>query len=257
MAGAGTFAKAQASTDSIFTLSPGASTVNGYYNNSFLTVAGGNTRLVTSYTGATLSGSISGTWGSSFAAGAGWVTNTVTLETPFTVNPSTGANTYEIEQFSRDGWNPFTYSGSLVSTQEMVCYEVELLNLVLPNITLASGRGGRPISYPYLYLELQNISSSSAGNRGIIYSNNPYSNKMTFRVIVDDTSATTSSPFIKLDSDGMIHSIKFKPTDSFRFAVYLPDGSLFQTVQQDTVPPTPPNPLVQISACFAFKRVAN
>jgi len=30
---------------------------------------------------------------------------------------------------------------------------------------------------------------------------------------------------------------------------------LFRTVAQDTTPPTEPNPLVQISACFLFKRV--
>ena len=78
--------------------------------------------------------------------------------------------------FSYDNEVPFTYTGSLVSQQEMVCYEVELLNLILPNRTLKSG--GRSAFYPFFYVELQNISSSSAGTKNIIYSNNPNSTRI-------------------------------------------------------------------------------
>jgi hypothetical protein len=53
----------------------------------------------------------------------------------------------------------------------------------------------------------------------------------------------------------MVHTLKFKPNDSFKFGVYHADGQLFMTEKQDTVSPQLPDPLVQISACFAFKRV--
>ena len=78
---------------------------------------------------------------------------------------------------------------------------------------------------------------------------------MLFRAVVDDTSTPAASPFIKIDSDSMIHTIKFRPNDSFRFAVYHSDGELFQTDAQDSYSPNPPNPLVQISATFSFKRI--
>jgi hypothetical protein len=176
----------------------------------------------------------------------------------FTQNPPIGTGTYptyELEKFSRENYTPFIYTGSTVSSQQEVCYEIELVNLVLPNTVLQSGRGGRPIFYPYLYVELQQVASSNSHQKGIIYSNNPNSYKMLFRALVNDTATPASSPFIKIDGDSMSHVIKFKPNDSFKFGVYHANGSVFQTVAIDTTPPSNPNPMVQISACFSFKRV--
>ena len=58
-------------------------------------------------------------------------------------------------QFSRDNLNPFVYTGSLVSQQDVVCYEVELLNLVLPNAILAVSGGGLISFYSYVYVQLR------------------------------------------------------------------------------------------------------
>jgi hypothetical protein len=181
---------------------------------------------------------------------------TAILISPFGTTPVVGVtDAYEVELYSRDNCVPFAYTGSLTSVQEMVCCEVELLNLILPNTLLASGRGGRPVFYPYMYVELQQVTASSGSQKGLIYSNNPSAYKMMFRAVLDDTSTFVASPFLKIDGDGMVQTIKFRPTDSFLFAVYLPDGQLFRTVATDTTSPTEPNPLVQISACFAFKRL--
>lgn len=225
---------------------------NNDYTGTYFTF-GSNTIYISTYDITTKSGTYTGV---NPSPGDIFFCRTVVLQTPFSVNPIPGSTeNYEIECFSNDNWNPFNYSGSLVSSQEMVCYEVELVNLVLPNSLLSSGRGGRPIFYPYFYVELQQISASSGGLKGIIYSNNPNSYKMLFRAVVDDTSQPVSSPFIKIDSDSMIHTIKFKPNDSFRFAVYHQNGELFQTVAEDYYSPKAPNPLVQISATFSFKRI--
>ena len=159
----------------------------------------------------------------------------------------------EVLQFTRDNSVPFCYSGSLVSQQEMVCYEVELINLVLPNKLLISG--GRISFYPYIYVELQNISGSSAGTHCIIYSNNPNSNRMLFKVAIDDISNPFISPFIKIDGGKMVQTIKFKPNDNFKFGVYLPNGDPFETVEKDTLSPVYPNPLLQVSALFQLKRL--
>jgi hypothetical protein len=167
-------------------------------------------------------------------------------------NPS--STSFEILQFTRDNVVPFTYTGSTVSQQQMVCYEVELVNLVLPNLTLVTG--GRVAFYPYVYVELQNISGSSGGNTNIIYSNNPHAVRRLFRAAIDDIPNPLISPFIKIDGDGMTQTIKFKPNDNFKFGVYLSDGTEFKTVYNDSFGPAPANPLVQISALFSMKRVA-
>ena len=78
---------------------------------------------------------------------------------------------------------------------------------------------------------------------------------MLFRAVVDDTVKPEISPFIKIDGDGMTHTLRISPSDSFRFSVYHPDGDLFKTDTVDMYSPTEPNPLAQISACFSFEKV--
>lgn len=215
----------------------------------------GETRLISSYNTATKSGVVSSAWGGGVLAGDAYFIRTIELQSGFTTAPTTGAgnNAYELECYTRDNWNPFNYTGSLVSAQQSVCYEIELINLILPNSTLVTG--GRAIFYPYLYVKFESVSSASAGHKGVIYSNNPHANAMMFRAVVDDNAQPANSPFIKIDSDGMVQTLKFKTTDNFRFGVYLPNGVLFQTVEQDYYSPTVPNPLVQISALFSLKKV--
>lgn len=253
----GTFVSAVGTS---FTFGSSASTQDNFYVGMFITTntaiaPSANTYIVTSYVGATRSGTVN----VAFTGGdTVWTIRMITLSSPFSTNPvATISDMYEIEGFNRDNSVPFSYNGSLVSVTQEVCYEVELLNLILPNIRLQSGRGGRPAFYPYMYVELQQISAASAGaNKGLIYSNNPNAYKMMYRVPMDDTPAPLISTFIKVDGDGMTHTVKFKPTDSFRFSVYHAGGELFKTVQQDYYSPSEPNPLVQISACFSFKRLS-
>jgi hypothetical protein len=162
-------------------------------------------------------------------------------------------NCFEILQFTRDNAVPFCYSGSTVSQQEMVCYEIKLINLVLPNKTLVSG--GRVAFYPYVYVELQNVSGASSGNKCIIYSNNPNATKMLFRAAIDDIRDPSTSPFIKIDGDGMVQTIKFKPNDNLKFGVYIPNGQCLETVDKDCLSPLPADALLQVSATFEIKRL--
>lgn len=236
-----------------------SNSTNDYYVGGMLTDSTQSTGAqVIAYNGSTRQATLYSSIGA--VVGDAWTMRTAVLQRSFTISPFLSATgllnkNYEVEMYTRDNSVPFVYSGSLVSSEQMVCYEVELLNLTLPNTILASGRGGRAIFYPYLYVELQQVSGASAGNKGIIYSNNPNAYTMLFRAVVDDTPIPAISPFIKIDGDGMVHTIKFKPNDAFRFSVRHPNnGELFRTVIQDTSAPTEPNPLAQISACFAFKR---
>ena len=175
---------------------------------------------------------------------------------PFTSNPANISNIpIEILNFSYDNFNPFTYTGSLVSQQEMVCYEIELLNVVLPNETLTVGAGGRIAFYQYVYVELSNVSAPGAGLKNIIYSNNPNATTATFRAPIDDIPNPLISSFIKLDGNGMVQTIKFKPNDNLYFSVRLSNGQIYNTIIDETLSPSSPNPRAQISAMFSIRRL--
>ena len=181
--------------------------------------------------------------------------NTIlTLYPPLYALPD--ADTYfEILNFSYDNFNPFTYTGSLVSQQDMVCYEIELLNLILPNEVLAVGEGGRIAFYPYVYAQISNVSSAGGRLKNIIYSNNPNSTRAIFRIPIDDVINPLISTFIKVDGDGMVQTIKFKPNDNLYFSVFLANGELYETILPEYFSPAPPNPTSQISASFSIRRL--
>lgn len=162
----------------------------------------------------------------------------------------TALDDFEILQFSYDNEVPLVYRDGLFQNQTM-CYEMELLNVILPNVDLNTG--GTITRYPFVYVELQNVSGSSAGTKNIIYSNNPNSSRMLFRAPIDDIS---TAPFIKIDGDSMIQTIRFKMNDNLKFGVYLPDGTPFQTFETDNVSPQKPNKNLQICALFSIKKVS-
>ena len=180
----------------------------------------------------------------------------ITINPTLLSTPTTG--TYvELLPFSYDNANPFVYTGSQVSQQESVCYEMKLINVILPNLTLKTGFGGRIAFYPYVYVTISNYPYPSGGLNNIIYSNNPNSNKVIFRAPIYDISSPLVSSFVNLDGDSMVQTIKFKPNDNLYFSVTFPNGDVFETIITDTVSPAPPNPYIQVSACFEIKRVTN
>ncbi len=192
----------------------------------------GQFRVITSYDGATRTGTVAPNWIPAAFAGL----------------------SYEILDFTTDNMVPVSYSGSLVSQQQMVCYEVELISLILPNELLFSGDGGLPSFLPFVYVELRNISGASGGNKNIIYSNNPNATRALFKAPMDDVPTPLISRFLKIDGDGMVQTIKFKPNDSFHIRIFLGCGDLFLN-RPDNPPPIRPDPFLQISATFSMRRV--
>ena len=154
-----------------------------------------------------------------------------------------------LPNFSYDNLNPFVYTGSLTSQQELVCYEIELLSLLLPTETLTVANGGAISYYPYVYVELSNTCST---NRNIIYSNNPNSTKQLFRVPIFDIQ---DNPVFTKIGGGMSQTIKFKPNDTLYFSVTLPNGEVFQNIVPERFSPLSPEPRIQISAMFSLKRL--
>jgi hypothetical protein len=177
------------------------------------------------------------------------LTKTMTVHPAFSDIPPVG-NAIEILNFSYDNLNPFVYTGSVLSQQELVCYEVDLLSVTLPTEILSVAEGGYITSYPFIYVELSN--TCSAGHRNIIYSNNPHSTRMTFKVPLFDIQDNPT--FIKVGG-GMSQTIKFKPNDTLLFTVLLPNGEVFDTIYDDTVSPEKPDSRLQISATFSLRRL--
>lgn len=172
----------------------------------------------------------------------------------FNITPLPFGNPYyDILDFSRDNLYPLVYTGSNVPQNQMVCYEITLINLSLPNTPIS---GGSLIAfYPYVIVEFYNITDSNAGTTNIIYSNNPNTRKAIFIVGITDISDPFSSQFIKLDANSMTQTIKFKPNDNFFFSVKLPDGTPFEPVIPDNFSPLEPKPELQVSAVFSIKRL--
>lgn len=166
----------------------------------------------------------------------------------------TGGNkvNWEFLEFQRDNWNPLVYSGSMVSQQQMNCWEVSLVSLVLPNILLSVGNGNRIAFYPYVFCRLTNV---TAQNRLILYSNNPNATSMQFKVPITNIVSPEVATFVALGDASTPQTMRFKPNDNFRFEVILPNGEIFQTLETDTQSPFPPNPNIQVSALFGIVEV--
>ena len=177
--------------------------------------------------------------------------SSIYIENPATTSLDIG-DEINIVNYIRDNYSPLNYNGSIVSQSETVCYEISLISLILPNLVLRTG--ARIAFYPFVYVEFTNTTSPSGSSNSIIYSNSPTSNRALFIAPVTDTNQPLNSSFVKIFSN-MSQTIKFKPNDSLRFSVYLPDGRLFETVEQDYLSPYSPNTLLQINAVFGIRRI--
>ena len=163
---------------------------------------------------------------------------------------------------------PYTYdnlfpfiNATAHSVNAQQWYELELMNLILPNQILDSGFGSLISFYQYVYVEIENTNGSGTSGSNNILSNNPNAVGMTFRATIDDVPNPVNSTFIKIDGDGMTQIVRFDPQDNLKFSVYLSTGSnpnereLFKVLPAENFSPKPPNPLIQISAMFSVKKV--
>jgi hypothetical protein len=158
-----------------------------------------------------------------------------------------------ISSFKCDNFTPLSYIGSMVSINEPVCYEVDLISLTLPNASLLTG--SRISFYPYVYVEFANATAPNGASRELIYSNNPNSQRALFIAATPNQVAPLLSTFVTLSGGGMSQVVKFKPNDNLRFSVYLSDGTLFQTLETDFYSPYVPSRRVQIDALFSIRRI--
>lgn len=219
-------------TTTVATLDAAASAVDDEYNGLYIWFpTTGEVRIITDYDGGT---------------------QTATLNQP--IAAALGAVAYELLSFSRDNANPMTMDRSSASHQEMICYNVELVHLIIPNTTLAVYNGGTVNDYPYIYVDIGKLSGSTPDNHHLIASNNPNSVRATFKLPVVDVS-NVASDFVKIACDHPPQTMKFRPTDNLYFAVRLPNGEFFTPSLADNVSPLEPNPALQISAMFGYYKL--
>lgn len=160
---------------------------------------------------------------------------------------------FEILQYSADSCVPFNYSGSLASNTQMSAHEVSMNTLILPNCPLRNG--GKIWMYPYVYVELENVSTSSSGNRNILYSNNPNSGKAVFKVPIPNLNNPEQYPFLNLSGNGIKQIINFKPNADVKVTIRMPNGAVFQALKDDNGNGQYPDPFIQLSALFGIEKI--
>ncbi len=208
-----------------------ASNINDIYVNCYLRIFSGiasqSYGIIIGYTGAT---------------------KTAILKTPLSSIPITGDG-YEILPYTKDNFSPLLYNGT--NTNQVVCYEIDLLSLVLPNVFILNGSAGKLDDYPYFYVKLYNTSSKPSSTKMI--TNNPNSREAIFAAPMDLN--LTSQSFFTLKTKNPIQQMTFKPDDNLHFSVCLPNGEPLQLRESDWFSPASPNPFLQVSAVFSIKRI--
>ena len=148
-------------------------------------------------------------------------------------------------------FTPLLYSGTQGFNQT-ICYTIDLLYITIPNINTLSGYGGSLDKYPFLYLYLYN-EGSGMGSGNLLYSNNPNAKNATFKIPLGLN--LRQETFFTLKDAKCIQTVKFKPDLPIRFRLTLPNGEPVVLATPDNFSPLEPNPLVQISGCFAIRRM--
>ena len=160
-----------------------------------------------------------------------------------------------IYSFFAEGVVPLNFTGTYLTNSQMSCYEVTVLNLILPNTSIDSLNSFLTSGFPYVLLEISNVTLPSAHNRNSLITNNPHATFSTFVCSISDVNDPLKTKFIKISSDGAIQIMKFSPADNLRFRILLPNGEPFVTALSDVLPPSLPNPLLQIECLFELKRL--
>ena len=153
-----------------------------------------------------------------------------------------------------DNLNPFVQTKCIGDTNQLSCYTIDLIHLILPNQLINTYKGGRLSSHPFLYVSISNVSLGNF-NKYILLSNNPNSSSAIFRVKISDVTDIFLTNFVKFTGDGVRQTIKFKTDDTLHFSIFFPNGELFKTTRYECFSPYEINQNIQISSLFGLDRV--
>jgi hypothetical protein len=234
---------AAATTQNTIVLNLGASSKDDFYVNNWVFVPGASPPTsyqwfrIKAYNGTTKVATIDGNFSAIIGAGV----------------------TFQILRFSFDNVRSLKYFGTEVGTNNPVCTNIRLVNLIVPNLPILNGYGGVLHNYPFVYVCLYS-------EKGITYvnpliSNSPASNKAIFKVPISSLFSTVQT-FLTFSYTGMTQTISFKVNDDLRMQVLLPNGEFLQydTGLSPSFPidyPIISNPITQIQAVFEVSRTSN
>ena len=159
----------------------------------------------------------------------------------------------EFYPYTIDNVSPLVYTGSTISHTQSSCHNVTLTSLTLPNQILSPGTNA--YVYPFVYVEFENICTSSVNAKNLIYSNNPNAYKAVFKVTIPELYNPHTLLFIRCTGMDMPQMIIFKQNTDLKMTIRLPGGDVFQTKTKDYLNGAFPNELLQISAIFSIEKI--
>ena len=181
-----------------------------------------------------------------------------TLLNPFHRNPyakytvDTKVNIYNILRHVEDNHKRLIIPQTLTEKK----FKISLINISLPNKLLKSSKGGYITEYPYVYVKFRTTANSNKGSNGVFYSQNPKYLQKDFRVIIDNVVDDTTTSHVSLRTGDMTYGdFYLQRSDDISFGVFMPDGSRFETIEDDLQSPYRPNPNLQISALFSLEEM--
>jgi len=119
-----------------------------------------------------------------------------------------------------------TINVPLQAYDNRVCYEMELLNICLPNLPVC-GFNILLSDFPFLIVALSNGNGQSSNIQNVITTNNPNVFHSNFIVTIANIVSPNIVKFVCIKNKQRT-SIKFTFRDSIYFSVLLPNGSLLQ-----------------------------
>ena len=158
---------------------------------------------------------------------------------------------FNILEFKEDGVKHIVNNTYKDPKQLSNYYNIDLLNLVLPNKSLKTGPGGFLANHSYIMVEF----FSESRDKTLIYNtNNPHLENVMFKCMVLDTSNPSTIPFVKFKGAYPVKS-QFNLEEGINFRVLMPNGETFTSSSSDRVPPSIPDKDLQISATFMLTRL--
>jgi len=175
-------------------------------------------------------------------------TNQITLSSPLVL---TANDSIEIIGPGQNIITSLRYASGGAQNIQAGDYELELLWLSVPNQILDVGYGGTLDRYPYIYCSLYTGITNTT--QQVLYSNNPNTSRVLFKVPVNEYFGDTS--FITLKDSKAKQTVYFDPSQDLFFELSLPDGTVVSFNEFDNMPPYPPNPFLQLNILVSMKKI--
>lgn len=174
--------------------------------------------------------------------------NQITLSSPLSLQVN---DSIEIIGPGQNIITSLRYSSGGAQNIQAGDYELELLWLSVPNQVLDVGYGGTLDRYPYIYCSLYTGITNTT--QQVLYSNNPNTSRVLFKVPVNEYFGDTS--FITLKDSKAKQTVYFDPSQDLFFELTLPDGTVISFNELDNMPPYPPNPFLQLNILVSMKKI--